>query len=67
MTLTVLGVEQHLVELRLVVVEGLSDFVDHLLIGQVTVHEAAKRSRRQSWQQIRVTVFLSNKVVQERI
>lgn len=40
MTLTVLGVEQHLVELGLVVVKGLSDLVDHLLISQVTVHEA---------------------------
>lgn len=45
--LTVLGVEQHLVELRVVVVKGLSDFVHHLLICQVTIHEAVKDSRTQ--------------------
>lgn len=49
--LTVLGVEQHLVELRLVVVKGLSDFVHHLLVGQVSVHEAVKGSRTPSRQQ----------------
>lgn len=66
-TPTVLGVEQHLVELWLVVVKGLSDFVDHLFISQVTVHEAVKRSRTQSWQQFRLTVFLSNNAFKERI
>lgn len=45
--LTVLGVEQHLVELRLMVVKGLPDFVHHLLVCQVTVHEAVKDSRTQ--------------------
>lgn len=41
-TLTILCIEQHLVELGLVVIKGLSDFVYCLLIRQVTVHEAAK-------------------------
>lgn len=57
-TLTGLSVQQHLVELGLVVVKGLLDFVDHLLISQLTVHEAEKGSRTQSWQQFLLTVFL---------
>lgn len=44
--LTVLGVEQHLVELGLVVIKRPPDFVYHLLIGQVTVHEAAQTGGR---------------------
>lgn len=44
-TLTILCIEQHLVELGLVVIKGLSDFVYCLLIRQVTVHEAAKWGR----------------------
>lgn len=46
--LTVLCVEQHLVELGLVVIKCPPDLVYGLLIGQVTVHEAAKRSRRET-------------------
>lgn len=57
-TLTGLSVQQHLVELGLVVVKGLLDFVDHLLISQLTVHEAEKGSQTQSWQQFLLTVFL---------
>ncbi len=40
--LTVLCIEQHLVEMGLIVIKGPSDFVYSLLISQVTVHEAAK-------------------------
>lgn len=43
--LTVLCIEQNLVEMRLVVIKGLPDFVDRLLVGQVTIHEAARRSK----------------------
>lgn len=64
---TVVGVEQHLVELGLAVVKGLSDFVDHLLVCQVAVHEAAKGRRTQSWQRVRLTGFLSNKGFEERL
>ena len=44
--LTVLCVEQHLVELGLIVIKGLSDFLNRLLISHVTVHETAKRGRK---------------------
>lgn len=40
--LTILCIEQHLIEIGLIVIKGLSDFVDSLLISQVTVHETAK-------------------------
>lgn len=43
MTLTILCIEKHLIELGLIVIKGPSDFVYHLLISQVTIHEAAKR------------------------
>lgn len=42
-TLTILCIEQHLIELGLIVIKGLSDFVYRLLISQVTIHEAAKK------------------------
>lgn len=53
--LTVLCVEQHLVELGLVVIKCPPDFVYGLLIGQVTVHEAAKRDRRETEREQRFT------------
>lgn len=40
--LTILCIEQHLIEIGLIVIKGPSDFVYSLLISQVTVHEAAK-------------------------
>lgn len=40
--LTVLSIEEHLVELGLIIIKGLSDFVYRLLVSEVTVHEAAK-------------------------
>lgn len=42
--LTVLCVEQHLVELGLIVIECPPDFVYRLLVSQVTVHEAGKQA-----------------------
>lgn len=49
--LTVLRIEQHLIEIRLIVVKGLSDFFYSLLISQVTIHETANREQgqQQSW------------------
>lgn len=44
---TVLCIKQHLKEIGLVVLKGLSDFVYSLLIGQVTIHEAAERETGQ--------------------
>lgn len=44
--LTVLRVEQHLIEIRLIVVKGLSDVFYRLLISQVTIHEAAKTQKK---------------------
>lgn len=41
--LTVLCVEQHLVELGLIVIKRPPDFVYHLLVSQVAVHEAGKQ------------------------
>lgn len=57
-TLTILGIEQHLVELGLVVIKGLSDFVHCLLIRQVTVHEAAKWGRENSEKQAGALLLL---------
>lgn len=52
-TLTILCVEQHLIELGLIVIKGLSDFVYCLLISQVTIHEAAKiRGRKFTKKQV---------------
>lgn len=42
--LTVFCVEQHLVELGLIVIECPLDFVYRLLVSQVTVHEAGKQA-----------------------
>ncbi len=39
MILTILCIEQHLIEIRLIAVKGLPDFVNSLLISQVTIHE----------------------------
>lgn len=44
--LTILCVEQHLIEIRLVVIKGLLDFVYRLLVGQVTIHETAKLEKK---------------------
>lgn len=40
--LTILCIEQHLIEMGLIVIKGLSDVVYSLLISQVTIHETAK-------------------------
>lgn len=32
-------------EIRLMIVKGLPDFVDSVFVGQVTVHEAAKKGK----------------------
>lgn len=40
--LTILSIEEHLVELGFIIIKGLSDFVYRLLVSEVAVHEAAK-------------------------
>lgn len=45
MKLTIFCVQQHLIELGLIVIKGLSNVVYSLLISKVAVHETAKQGR----------------------